>query len=97
MNRKSHFKYIAVVLLFLVISISYVKIKVEQIRVGYDISNNNKLEKSFIQDRQALRAELMKLKSPERLEIIADRLGFKFPTQNDIFHIEKATIVGNRK
>ena len=97
MNRKSHFKYIAVVLLFLVISISYVKIKVEQIRVGYDISNNNKLEKSFIQDRQALRAELMKLKSPERLEIIADRLGFKFPTQNDIFHIEKATIVGNRQ
>ena len=85
------------VVIFLVLSISYVKIKVDQIKIGYDISNNNKKEKSLIQDRQILRAELMKLKSPERLEIIADRLGFKFPTQNDIFHIEKATIVGNRK
>ena len=97
MNRKLHIKSILILVIFLVLSISYVKIKVDQIRVGYDISNNNKKEKSLIQDRQILRAELMKLKSPERLEIIADRLGFKFPTQNDIFHIEKATIVGNRK
>ena len=97
MNKKMHIKSIVILVIFLVLSISYVKIKVDQIRVGYGISNNNKIEKSLIQDRQMLRAELMKLKSPERLEIIADRLGFKFPTQDDVFHIEKATIVGNRK
>ncbi|MGI9533869.1 MAG: hypothetical protein ACR2NW_02865 [Thermodesulfobacteriota bacterium] len=97
MNRNTRVKFIVLLVVFLMLSITYVKIKVDQIKIGYGISRNNKLEKTLIQDRQILRAELMKLKSPERLEIIADRLGFKFPTQNDIFHIEKATIVGNRK
>ena len=97
MNRKKQVKSLILLIIFSALSIIYVRIKVEQIIVGYQISKNNKVEKSLIQDRHLLMAELMKLKSPERLEIIADKLGFKFPTQNDIFYIEKATIVGNRK
>ena len=67
MNMQTHIKSIVLLVIFLVLSISYVKVKVDQIRIGYDISNNNKTEKSLIRDRQLLRAELMKLKSPERL------------------------------
>ncbi len=81
----------------LVLSIIFVKIRVDQIDIGYDVSENNKKERALIQERQKLRAELSNLKSPRRLELIADKLGFRLPVQNDIFHIEKATIIGNRK
>ena len=97
MNKKKQVKSLILLIIFAALSIMYVRIKVEQIIIGYQISKNNKVEKSLIQDRQLLRADFMKLKSPERLEIIADKLGFKFPTQKDIFYIEKATIVGHRK
>ena len=88
---------ILLAIISLVFLITFVKIKVDQINIGYGISENNKTEKSLIQERQRLMTELSKLKSPNRLEIIADRLGFRFPTQSDIFHIEKVTIVSNRK
>ena len=97
MNKKTPVKSIILLVIISVISILYVRIKVEHVRIGYEISRNNKLEKSLIQGRQDQRAKFMKLKSPERLELIADKLGFKYPTQNDIFYIEKATIVGQKK
>ncbi len=97
MNKKTPVKSIILLVIISVISILYVRIKVEHVRIGYEISKNNRQEKSLIQERQNLRAKFMKLKSPERLELIADKLGFKYPTQNDIFYIEKATIVGQKK
>lgn len=97
MNKKTPVKTIVLLVIISVISILYVRIKVEHVRIGYEISRNNKMEKSLIKERQDLRAQFMKLKSPERLELIADKLGFKYPTQNDIFYIEKATIVGKKK
>ena len=97
MNKNTPLKTIIFLVIILIISILYVRVKVEHIKIGYEISRNNKLEKSLIQKRQDLRAKFMKLKSPERLELIADKLGFKYPTQNDIFYIEKATIVGKKK
>ncbi len=97
MKKRPPVKTLVFLVIISVISILYVRIKVEHIKIGYEISRNNKLEKSLIQERQDLRAQFMKLKSPERLELIADKLGFKYPTQNDIFYIEKATIVGQKK
>lgn len=90
MRIKSIVLLAAISLMFL---ISFVKIRVDQINTGYDILENNKIEKSLIQQRQRLMTELSQLKSPNKLEIIADKLGFRFPTQNDIFHIEKVIIV----
>ena len=97
MKKRPPVKTIGLLVIISVISILYVRIKVEHVKIGYEISRNNKLEKSLIKERQDLRAQFMKLKSPERLELIADKLGFKYPTQNDIFYIEKATIVGQKK
>ena len=97
MKKRPPVKTIVLLVIISVISILYVRIKVEHVKIGYEISRNNKLEKSLIKERQDLRAQFMKLKSPERLELIADKLGFKYPTQNDIFYIEKATIVGQKK
>jgi hypothetical protein len=39
----------------------------------------------------------MKLKSPERVESIAEELGFRFPTQEDLIYIEEKTVIGERK
>ena len=97
MKKRPPVKTIVLLVIISVISILYVRIKVEHVKIGYEISRNNKLEKSLIKERQDLRAQFMKLKSPERLELIADKLGFKYPTQNDIFYIEKATLVGQKK
>lgn len=90
-------KSMILIISILVLSLGYVRIKVEQIKIGYKISENNKVEKKLIQNRQELRAQLMELKSPIRLEKLALNLGFKFPTPDDIIFVDKTTIVGKSK
>lgn len=90
-------KSMILIISILVLSLGYVRIKVEQIKIGYKISENNKVEKKLIQNRQELRAQLMELKSPIRLEKLALNLGFKFPTPDDIIFVDKTTIVGKNK
>lgn len=85
------------IILILATAITFVKLRVDQLDVGYTISENTKREKSLVQERQKLRAELSNLQSPHKLEIIANNLGFKYPSQNDIFYMERATIVSHRK
>lgn len=95
--KKLSLKSIIFILITLTLSLGYVRIKLEQIKIGYVISENNKVEKFLVQEREMLRAKFTELKSPKKLESLAENLGFKFPTQDDIFFVEKATIVGYRK
>ena len=100
MKKKSKglsIKSMILIISILVLSLGYVRIKVEQIKIGYKISENNKVEKKLIQNRQELRAQFMELKSPIRLEEHALNLGFKFPTPDDIIFVDKTTIVGKNK
>lgn len=90
-------EYIILFLFIVTFSLGLVSVKVKQIKVGYSISENSKLEKTLIQKKQNLRAEYMHLRSPERMEYIAENMGFKFPTQNDVIFVETSTVVGNRK
>jgi len=90
-------EYIILFLIVVFFSLGFVRLKAEQLRVGYEISSNSKLEQQLLQKKQNLKAEYMQLKSPERLEYLANNLGFKFPTQDDVIFVEKATVVGNRK
>ena len=83
-------------ILFLVISLSYVRLKIEQIKVGYEISKNKKTEQKLLQEKQLARANLMQFKSLDRLEPYAKNMGFKFPTQNDVVFIDKVAVVGKR-
>lgn len=95
--KKLSLKSIILILITLTLSLGYVRIKLEQVKIGYVISENNKVEKFLVQEREILRAKFTKLKSPKNLESLAENLGFKFPNQNDIFFVEKATIVGYQK
>jgi cell division protein FtsL len=85
------------VVLVLCMALVYVRVKVETIKLGYDISANKKQEEEALRENFALQAKFMELKSPPRIEYLASGLGFKFPTQEDVIYLKENTIVGERK
>lgn len=82
---------------FLIFLLAYVSVKIEQVKIGYEISENKELEQQLMKERQVYTAKLMKLKSPDHLRASARELGFKFPTQDDVVFVEKTTVVGKRR
>lgn len=85
---------IVLILIVIALSLVYVRIKVEEISLGYEISRNNKATEDLLKENRILQSDFMKLKAPEKLEEAASELGFKFPTQKDIIYIEKNKVVG---
>lgn len=98
-SKKSSFSALTVLsfIVFLVFLLAYVSVKIEQVKMGYKISENQKLEQHLMKEKQSFRAELMNLKSPDHLRVSARELGFKFPTQDDVVFVEKTTVVGKRR
>lgn len=103
-NRKSKMekliystRFIILVLLVIGLALGYVRIRFEETKIGYDISINKKIEKEILSEKRFLKADYVKLKSPERVERIARDLGFKFPTQEDVIFIEQPTVVGENR
>lgn len=87
---------IVLILIAVGLSLVYVRIKVEELSLGYEISRNKKKTQDLLKENRTLQSDFMKLKSPQRLEQMAVELGFKFPTQQDIIYIEKNKVVGNK-
>lgn len=90
-------KFLMLSVLTVCFALLYITIKVEAVKVGYEISSNKGKEEETLKQNLILRAEFMKLKSPERIESIAEGLGFRFPTQEDLIYIEENTVVGERR
>jgi cell division protein FtsL len=90
-------KFLAVSLFAVFFALVYITIKVEAVKTGYEISANKSIEEETLRQNLILRAEFMKLKSPERVEHIAEEMGFRFPTQEDIIYIEENTVIGERR
>ena len=87
---------LVLILIAVGLSLVYVRIKVEELSLGYEISRNKKITQDLLKENRTLQSDFMKLKSPEKLERTAVELGFKFPTQEDIIYIEKNKVVGNK-
>ena len=85
------------VLIAVALALFYVRFKVEELRVGYEISNNNKHMNELLKEKRILQSEFMQAKSPDRLESIALQMGFKYPTQEDIIYIENKTVADSKK
>lgn len=85
---------IVLILIAVGLSLIYVRIKVEELSLGYEISRNKKKTEELLKENRILQSDFMKLTSPEKLEPLATELGFKFPTQEDIIYIEKNKVVG---
>jgi cell division protein FtsL len=90
-------RFLVVIILVMVLAIAYITIKVEAIRMGYEISASKREEEKSLKENLLLTAELMRLKSPQRVEGLAHELGFKFPTQEDLIYIEENTLIGESK
>lgn len=85
---------IVLILIAIGLSLVYVRIKVEEVSLGYEISRNKKNTEDLLKENRILQSDFMKLQSHEKLEEAASELGFKFPTQEDIIYIEKNKVVG---
>ena len=78
-------------------SILGVPLKVRDNVIGVLEVVNKKTEDEIIDQKSFLEAEYMTLRSPQRIEDLARELGFKYPTQDDVFYIEHATVVGEKR
>ena len=77
-----------------VTAICFLRIKIEYTRTGYEISRNKETEKKLIREGQILNYELSKLKSPEFLEPVAKKMGFRFATYKDVVFVEEVVLAG---
>jgi len=89
--------FVILVLIAVALALFYVRFKVEELRVGYEISRNNKHTNELLKEKRILQSEFMKAKSPDRLEQIALEMGFKYPTQEDIIYVEQNPVADGRK
>lgn len=90
-------RFLIMVCFTVILALAYVHIKVEGVKLGYDISANKRKEETMLKKNLILKAEFMELKSPGRIEAMVRDLGFKFPTQEDVIYVEEKTVVGERR
>lgn len=77
-----------------VTALCFLHVKIEHTRTGYEISRNKEKEMELIKEGQALGYELSKLKSPELLEPVAKKMGFRFATYKDVVFVEEVVLAG---
>lgn len=77
-----------------VTALCFLHVKVEHTRTGYQISKNKEKEENLIKEGQILSYELSKLKSPEFLEPVAKKMGFRFATYKDVVFVEEVVLAG---
>ena len=77
-----------------VAAICFLRVKIEYTRTGYEISINEEIERELIKEGQILNYELSKLKSPEFLEPVAKKMGFRFATYKDVVFVEEVVLAG---
>lgn len=89
--------HIIIILVIVALALFYVRFKVEGLRIGYDISRNNRAANELRREKRILESELMMAKSPDKLEALALSLGFKYPTQEDTIYINESNVVMDDK
>lgn len=89
--------FIILVVIAVAIALFYVRFKVEELRIGYEISRNNRQTKELLKEKRILHSRYMSAMSPDRLEKVALEMGFKYPTQEDIIYTEEKPARGGQK
>ena len=87
-NTRIAIIWFIIMIVFIAELLIYTWSRVQCIKVGYEISNENKKNRNLINLQNNLKVELAHLKSPERLaEIAKNKLGLKTPTSDQIIII----------
>ncbi len=89
--------FVLIILIALALALVYVRFKVEELRVGYEISRNNREANELLKQKRILQSEFMRAKSPDGLEHAALEMGFKYPTQEDIIYVEETTVANGER
>ena len=86
---KQEFKhYVLIVAALVFFSLLFVWSRLEVVQIGYEISHANMVYQNFNKENQQLRVEVASLKSPSRIEEIAQsRLDLIHPTHEQIIII----------
>ena len=69
--------------------LAYLHLKIELIEVGYEIADNRGREKDLIESKELLQANFLNLKSPQRIEPLALKMGLRYPLQKDLVYINR--------
>lgn len=95
-KREKRFSLSTAIILgvLIVTAICFLRVKIEHTRTGYEISRNKETERELIKEGQILNYELSKLKSPEFLEPVAKKMGFRFATYKDVVFVEEVVLAG---
>ncbi len=89
--RDMGFFYTALGASLIVIAVLFVYLwsRLTVINIGYEISRANAVRTVLIEKNKRLRLELVRLRSPERIERIASKeLGLTYPTNEQIIRIK---------
>lgn len=87
-NRKVKL-FCVLMVLVLCLSLIYVWTRISVVQKGYEVSRLSKEVEDLIRDKNRLEAEVVRLKSPARLEKIASRkFGMRLPLGEEIIFVE---------
>ena len=84
-SKEALFTLVVLICFFL----AYLHLKIELIEVGYEIADNRGQEKNLIEDNELLQANFLNLKSPQRIEPMALKMGLRYPLQKDLMYINR--------
>lgn len=75
------------ILLFIGLSFYYVILRTEVVKLGYELSSTQKKRSEALEKNAKLNLELSALKSPQRIEPLARKLGLNYPLQDQIVEL----------
>lgn len=84
-ERGSFFMFLLSILILFSVVLFYLWLRLEVVKLGYDISHANIVHLRLIEENKRLKLELSRLKSPERIERIAkEQLGLHYPSGSEV-------------
>ncbi|HHD11372.1 MAG TPA: cell division protein FtsL [Deltaproteobacteria bacterium] len=84
------FLYTALITVFLIalVILVYLWCRLTVVNLGYEISRLNMERKVALEENRRLKIELSRLKSPQRIEKIARKMGLVYPREDQIVRIK---------
>lgn len=73
---------------FFLLALGYVWTRVQVVETGYRLRQLEEIRDKLKEENRALSVEVATLKSPQRLEVIAARMGFKPPTEEQVYFLK---------
>ena len=78
--------------LLILTAVGFLRVKFEQTKTEYQISENRETERELLKENQLLKHNISNFRSIEFLEPVARKNGFRFPTYSDIVVVEEVVL-----